>query len=361
MDQEVLTALAEEGLTFLTAAIAAQANDKTWDGPHWLPDDVRKHIEQATSLWGKEGALRLAATLPGGHMYLTVDAAMRVCNEMRDVLAAVPDDNDKEMLTKSTIVPQSQSQGMDVDPFPPRSDAPPRRIIVGYRDRGNPHIRLSKRKRGGSNNADASPVVPEGDKPVLKVAKRSFRPINHSPTTSKGEAPHPPVAPFEAMLFNISMEFLESKRNSLIGTFNDLQRDTDHVTGNLNKHRVDEEADLQLGNILNDALREIETTLTLGTNGASSEEANHRLEGANLLRDRINTVTYSTSTEQIQQLEGRLQELAKSRDLIKKDLGRIKAIMDAKSWYDGAHKGLVDTLSRIEKVAEDEDWMRLMV
>ncbi|PNP78560.1 hypothetical protein FNYG_08108 [Fusarium nygamai] len=123
--------------------------------------------------------------------------------------------------------------------------------------------------------------------------------------------------------------------------------------GLLRVYRVQEEVGQQPQKDLTEALREVEIALTCETGGGSNKEANHRLEGATLLRDRISIAIPSASAEEIKEEEDDPRGLLESRQLILEDMACIKEIMDAKTWYDEA-------MSKLEKKAKTANWMRFM-
>ncbi|KAF5969834.1 hypothetical protein FCOIX_10722 [Fusarium coicis] len=201
---------------------------------------------------------------------------------MKILMAAIPEDKDKGIYR----APHSQSSGSGIVPFPVQSNTVLQDIIVARANNGhNLHLQLAKRKRAGSNDTNNPRfVVFEDSKPVPKVAKTDFRLADSLSTTNQE---------------------------------------------NLNR-RVKEEVRQQLQKAVNESLREVETALTLETGGASNQEANYRLEGATLLRDRISNTIPSASADEIKKIEDDLRGLYKSRRLILEDMGCIKDSMAAK-------------------------------
>ncbi|RBR12847.1 hypothetical protein FVER53590_30336 [Fusarium verticillioides] len=255
MGHEALMRMIDNGSTFLTAYTAAKENEKAWDGPHWLPKDVREadktdgkacdysnipdrvvyaiyHIHKLlkdkspgsdfSSLWEPGGSLRVAATRPDGTAFLV------------------------------------------------------------------------KWKRSSTDESDKpSPVVLEDDKPVPKLARTDSRPINSLPTTTS----------FKQVFCGTLMEFLEFQQIALAKILKKLEHDIHQGAVNLRNRRVNEEVKQRLQKGLDQSLREAETTLTLETGGASNEEARYRLEGAALLRYQMSSTTPSASVEEIKKTE----------------------------------------------------------
>ncbi|KAF5578547.1 uncharacterized protein FSUBG_13770 [Fusarium subglutinans] len=361
MDHGALLRMVGNGLTFLAAHIAVKDNDKAWEGPHWLPKDVREayktdgkacdysnipdrvvyaiyHITNLLkdkspesdlgSLWEAGGSLRLPATLPDGATFLDNNVAWGVYEEMKILMTAMPKDKDKYIYR----APHSQSSGSGIVPFPVQSNtALPDTTVARADDGRDCRLRLAKRKRAGTDNTNNPPfVVFEDNKPVPKVAKTNFRPADGLPTTNQENLS---ASSSKQIFCGTSIQFLESQQVELAETLKTLQHDIQQD--------------------LDESLREVETALTLETGGASNQEASYRLEGATLLRDRISNKIPSASADEFKRMEDDLRGLHESRRLILGDVGCIKDSMAAKIWYD-------ETMSKLEKKAKTANWIPFM-
>ncbi|KAG5801186.1 hypothetical protein H9Q74_014022 [Fusarium xylarioides] len=364
MDHEALMRLVDDGLTFLTACMAAKENNKAWGGPHRLPKDIReayKTDEKACdysndkspgsdfgSLWEAGVSLRVAATLADGPTFLSDDAAWGVWEEMKILFAAVPNDKGKDICR----IAQSQGSGSGSVPVASWPTTALRDTIVARADDvSNLRLRFAKRKRPVTGNTDQTPLaVPEDDKPVPKVAKTDSRLMNSLSTTNQENLP---TTSFKKIFCGTSMKSLESQQTELAKTLKKLEHDIHQGSANLRNRRVNEEVTQHVQKGLHQSLREVETALTLGAGGASNQEARYRLEGAALFRDRMSSMIPSASTEEIKKMEDDLGRLCVLQRSILEDMACIKDIMGAKKWYDEA-------MSKLEKKAETGKWLRFM-
>ncbi|KAF4344306.1 lysine-specific demethylase 4 [Fusarium beomiforme] len=169
---------------------------------HPAPTSTRPGTHDVLKFCGEAGVLRLAATLPDERMYLPVDAAQHVRDEINELLASLPHDNDKEV---SDQAPRSTTVAR---PRPPR---------------------LAKRKRASTDYADqtllsfvevtvptyddtpwrliASAPVNPNDKNIVCSTRKLIRKFRKAKRDPGSKLFHSRVAVFNKLYWHIADKF----------------------------------------------------------------------------------------------------------------------------------------------------------